>query len=225
MSQHSTQPPEVPLFLIKLFRPARWCRQQWPFLWFKALSAGIVVVVLFSVFGSWSGCSARRSWENWLDNFRFSGSSMKNPHAKFGAQRTRDPSDREPLPTYLGDGKAELGDYSIRVFDPITQSELRTDFRLEGMTSLGDQTSFEQFMRCNRRFFREQVAVVLRTHNLDDLTDPDLNLLGRKIVARVNRSLGERVLKSAEIKNFALYESINQSGFVLWEPEEASGVP
>ncbi len=225
MSKHSQQPRQFSPVLVRLFRPARWCRCQWPYLWFKVVSAAMVLALLLFVFSTCTGWTSQRSWENWLDNFRFAGAGSRSARAKLGAQRKRELRDMEPLPAYLGDGKAELGEYSVRVFDPITQSELRTDFRLEGMTSHGDEASFNQFMRCNRRFFREQVAVVLRTHNLDELADPDLNLLGRKIVARVNRSLGKRLLQSAEVKDFALYESMDRSGFVLWKWEEGDGMP
>lgn len=224
MTQHSKPSRQIPPIVKRLFLPVRWCRRQWPHLWFKALFALAALALLLSS-SPWAGGVNKRSWENWLENFQFFDSGSKNPHARFGMQRRRELHDTEPLPAYLGDGKAELGEYSIRVFDPITQGELRTDFRLEGTTNLGDEASFAHFMRGNRRFFREQVAVVLRTHNLDELADPDLNLLGRKIVARVNRSLGERLLKSAEIKDFALYESLDRSGFVLWEPEAGDGMP
>lgn len=131
----------------------------------------------------------------------------------------------EPLPAYLGDGKAELGEYCVHIFDPITQSEMRTEFRLEGTTSYGDEASFHRFMRCNHRFFREQVAVVFRMHNLDELVAPDLNLLGRKIVARVNRSLDQPVLRSAQVKDFGVYESIDRSGFALLDRDEGDGMP
>ncbi len=157
-------------------------------------------------------------------NFQFSGSGSPTG----GRTRTRRKNrfvDPKPLPAYLGEGRAELGDYSVRVFDPLTQSTLRTDFRLEGTTSLEDEASFERFMGRNHRFFREQVAVVLRTHHRHELAQPDLKLLGRKIVARVNRSLGEPVLKSAEIKGFSVYESVDRSGFVRREPGAELGVP
>ncbi len=225
MSPRNKQVPNVSPLVVTLFIPARWCRRQWPHIWFKLAVAGILSVGLLSLFGTWSGFAGQRSWDNWLANLQFSGSGTRRPKAQ--SKSKLEFSDKEPLPAYLGDGKAELGDYSIRVFDPITRSVLRTDFRLEGSTSLGDEASFQQFMRCNRRFFREQVAVVFRSHNLDDLASPDLKLLGRKIVARVNRSLGERMLKSAEIKDFSLYESMDHSGFVPWEAEagDGDGVP
>jgi hypothetical protein len=225
MSQHSKQAVRIPRLVVIIFRPVRWFRRQWRYAWFKLLATGVVSAVLLAASISWSDFTARRSWEDWLANLRPSGARSSNSSVKFGVHRKRQPGDKEPLLSYLGGGRAEFGDFSVCVFDPITQSSLRTDFRLRGTTSLGDEASFQQFMRCNQRFFREQVGVVLRMHNVDDLTSPDLDLLGRKIVARVNRSLGKRVLKSAEIKDFAVYESIDRSSFVPWESGEEDGMP
>ena len=214
MARPNDSSVQVPSALIVLFGPIRWWRRQWVHTWFKVASTVLISAFLLLIVGTWSGCDTSSSWENWLANFRFRGaSSGRSSSGGSGKQRAM-AGDKMPALNYLGNGRAELGDYSICVFDPITQSTLRTDFKLEGATKLGDEATFQQFMERKGRFFREQVAVVFRTHNLDDLATPDLDLLGRKIVARVNRSLGEKVLESAKIKNFCLSESIDRSGFV-----------
>lgn len=206
--------------------PTRWCRGPRSHIVLKLFWVGLASAVLLLVFRAWSESAGQNVWNRWMANFQLSGFTRSNPDATFGHRRQKaEYRDTEPLPAYLGDGRAELGDYSIRVFDPITRATLRTDFHLSGLTSLRDESTFRDFMACNRRFFREQVAVVLRTHHFDGLAAPDLDLLGRKIVARVNRSLGERVLKSAELKGFSLYEATDCSGFVLLEPGEGYGTP
>ncbi len=225
MSQSSHEPLRISPILIALFGPVRWWRRQWANVWFKIVSMTLVSIILVLVFGTWSGCATQNSWENWLANFRFRGMGSSKASTKLSDSRQAVLRDTGPLPAYLGDGRAELGDYSVCVFDPITQSTLRTDFRLEGATTLGDEASFRQFMQCNGRFFREQVAVVLRMHNLDELAKPDLDLLSRKIVARVNRSVGEKVLDSAKIKDFSLHESIDRSSFIPFESGEGERVP
>lgn len=225
MSQPSHQPIRVSPALLALFGPVRWWRRQWASFGFKIVSVTLVSIALVLLFGTWSGCTKQNSWENWLANFRFRGMGGSKSSMGLGDSRRAMLRDMGPLPAYLGNGRAELGEYSVCVFDPITQSTLRTDFRLEGATKLGDEASFQQFMQCNGRFFREQVAVVLRTHNLDELAKPDLDLLSRKIVARVNRSLGQKVLESAKIKDFALHESIDRSSFIPFESGEDEGMP
>ncbi len=200
-------------------------RRRWPGVGGRLALAATAVLALLLLFGFGARSDGRRSWDNWLTNFRFSGLGSRQGGARTRTQRKRQFADPNPIPAYLGEGRAELGDYSVRVFDPVTRSTLRTDFRLQGRTSLENEASFERFMRRNHRFFREQVEVVLRTHRGHELTQPDLNLLGRKIVARVNRSLGGRVLESAEIRDFSVYESVDRSGFIPWEGQADPGVP
>ncbi|MDZ7619032.1 MAG: hypothetical protein U1E05_18650 [Patescibacteria group bacterium] len=225
MSQMTQQHVHVHPLLVTLFGPIRWWRYQWAHTWFKVVSVSLASVVLLLILSQWTGCSTQSTWENWLDDFRFRGSRNASSKTGTSSATPKTPRNEGAATAYLGKGRAELGEYSICVFDPVTQSTLRTDFRLEGVTRLPDEASFDQFMNRNGRFFREQVAVVLRTHNVDDLVKPDLQLLSRKIVARVNRSLGNKVLESAKIKNFSLQESIDQSGFVPHESEEDGGLP
>lgn len=119
--------------------------------------------------------------------------------------------------SYLGDGRAALGKYSVKTFDPLSRTTLRTDFRLEGRTACEDEDAFAEFMKSNHRFFREQVTATVRNCDLGDMTDPNLQLLERKLVATVNRALGRRFLESVEIKDFQLFEQFGDSGFVRHE--------
>jgi len=170
--------------------------------------------------GMWIASGGTNTWREWLANLKFLEKSSKGSGSQ-AAHRAEGP----PKLGYFGDGKAELGEYSVRTFDPITRTTLRTDFRLEGQTSCTSKGTFEQFMKNNHRFFREQVMVTLRNCQLSDLTDPDLQLLERKLVSRVNRALGRRFLKSAEIKDFFLYESVEDSGFVEYEILDDAATP
>jgi hypothetical protein len=115
---------------------------------------------------------------------------------------------------YFGDGRAELGEYSIRMFDPLTHITLRAEFTLEGSTDCKSESTFQNFMKSNNRFFREQVNVALRSCDPEQLVETDVGTLQRKLVTQVNRSLERDFLSTVKIKDFALYESVNKSGFV-----------
>ena len=115
---------------------------------------------------------------------------------------------------YFGAGRAELGEYRVEIFDPITDVRLRTDFRLEGLTAVASEDAFRDFIQRNYRALREQVAVTLRTCDFADLNEPDFQLLEKKLLSRINRTLGRKSLKSVRIKDFQLYESVDQSDFV-----------
>ncbi len=124
---------------------------------------------------------------------------------------------------YEGDGRANLGDYSVKIYDPVTRTALRADFALEGETSCGDRPSFDNWLAGHRYLLREQVMIAVRNGNVEEFTDPKLGLLSRKIVARVNRILGRPFLKSVRFKGFVLYESVQNSEFTLWEEARNAG--
>jgi hypothetical protein len=122
---------------------------------------------------------------------------------------------------YKSKGRAHLGQYSIKIHDPVTNTTLRTDFALEGETEYGDSKAFEEWVAAHHCLFREQVMVALRNGEISDFTDPKLTLLSRKLVAQVNRAFGRPFLKDIKFKGFCLYESIQNSDFTLWEEANA----
>ena len=185
--------------------------------WRRRCQAGalIVVAALPLVLGvTWAVYAGRGSWRDWLTRLKPASSRETSDATGFGHRATG-----EPGVAYHGDGRVELGDFSVKVFNPVTRVVLRTDFRLEGVTSCADQDAFEQFIQGNHRFFREQVMVSVRNSDLEELTDPKLHLLKRRIIARVNLALGEPFLISVDVKDFNLLESLDRSGFVRYDPE------
>lgn len=124
-------------------------------------------------------------------------------------------------PVYLGEGKACLGPFSVKIFDPLTRTMLRTDFVLEAVIACEDEAEFQHFLRARLQFFREQVMVAMRTSDAVDFADSSLALVKRRILARVNRALGHRFLKSVELKDFVVYESVDNSPYVRWQPAAA----
>lgn len=123
----------------------------------------------------------------------------------------------DPQMKYDGKGRAHLGEYSIRIYDPGTTMTFRTDFSLEGETTCANPQAFQQWVANHHCLFREQVAVTFRSGDVSEFIDPKLTVLSRKLIAQVNRTLGEPFLKSVKFKGFRLYESVQNSEFVLWE--------
>ena len=151
---------------------------------------------------TWIALSDPGAWGDWLVNLEFSemGSKLTGGRDK---HRVKDPSEL----TSFGDGKFELGDFSVRIFDPINRTTLRSDFHLEGNTIFDDEDGFQDFMQSNHRQFREQIMVAVRNCDVEELADPDLRLLEKKLAARVNRAMDRPILKSVRIGNLTLYES------------------
>ncbi len=177
----------------------------------KSIVAGGLIGWFFVLVGYsvWCGPDA---WRHWMPKMSFSKDGLSR-----NGQSTNRQRDSSTNPSYLGEGRAELGDFSIRVFNPVTHTTLRTDFRLEGKTSCRNKNSFDQFMKNNQRFFREQVAVTMRDCKSEELTDPNFSLLGKKLVSRVNRALGKKFLKSVAFNDFTLHEAVGASCFVEYD--------
>jgi len=172
--------------------------------WRRTRVLAIAFVFWAIVAALWLNLSGRKTWQSWM-NFdamtEQSGGELGEVQA--GHRRA---ADVPPL-SYLGNGRVELGEYNVRVYDAAAQATLQTEFRLEGETACGSQGSFQEFLQSNHRFFREQVAVGLRACSGGELLDPDLPLLERKLVSRVNRALGRKFLKSLDIKDYVACES------------------
>jgi hypothetical protein len=178
----------------------------------EKISLLLVVVLILGGGTAASVYATRDAWQSWLRRF-----NPKTTHDDSSGSRVRRP-DRTGDVAYLGNGRAGLGTFSIRVFSPLTRSTLRTDFDLEGETCCQNRKAFDKFMKGHSRFFREQVMITIRNSHMEDLVDPDLTLLRKKIIARVNRALGYRFLQSVEFDGFALYESVENSSYVPFEP-------
>ncbi len=172
-----------------------------------ALVVGIIAWVV--LLGTWISLAFPSSMENWLSEFRLS--DMEITGSCRGSKGC--PSGQDEL-TYLGDGRAGLGRYDVTIFDPVTRTRLQTDFLLVGNTTCADEKSFRAFTKSNHHLLREQVMVTLRDCDASDLVTRDLHLLERKVASRVNRALGRRFLKSADIQNLEVYESFEKSGLV-----------
>lgn len=142
---------------------------------------------------------------------------------KHDAEGSSELAEADDQPAYLGKGQARLGLFSVKIFDPLTHTMLRTDFGLEAVIACEDQAEFERFLRSSQQFLREQVMVAMRTSDAVDFADRSLQLVKRRIVARVNRALGRPFLKSVELKNFTVYESVENSPYVRWQPAAAEG--
>lgn len=171
------------------------------------------VVAMTSVAAACLCVADPQNWGSWMLNFKFSGKRAPSS-GNTGSARVADPAELQ----YFGEGRAELGDFSIRMFDPITRTVLRSDFQLEGETVFGNRRSFQEFMKSNHRFFREQVMVTIRSCDPEELADDDLTLVEKKLVSRVNRALGRHLLNSVKMHEYKLYESA-ESVFIPVEGE------
>lgn len=197
-----SQPPDLPRWLTRLEPVA-------------ILVAVLVPLALLAVLGV---CAGRQYWRQWLSRPHPSPDASTCMSSRLGC-RPGVPADMQ----YEAEGRAHLGEYSVDLYDPASRTTLRADFALSGETTCAEQKRFERWIARHGRFLREQVMVTVRNGDLKELSGPKQAVLGRKLVARVNRSLGEPFLKSVTFKNFVLYESVRNSDFVLREEGDDTG--
>lgn len=102
--------------------------------------------------------------------------------------------------------EVDLGEFSIAAYQPVSETTLRADFHLWGMVHQKDYDEFLTLMEDNLHRFREQVIVIIRLADVNDLTDPGLGLIKRKILEKTNQTLGKRLLRVVIFDDFSLIE-------------------
>ncbi len=111
-----------------------------------------------------------------------------------------------------GEGVAEeqvevdLGEFDVVSFQPASNTTLRIDFHLYGTIHPDDQEKFDLAWGENTHRVRDQVIVTVRGCELTELTDAGLGLIKRKILEKINRTLGKPLLQSIIFSEFSFIE-------------------
>ena len=159
----------------------------------------------------------RHTWGEWIRRLAMGGFGSKGGVASLGAI-----APREPTVVYYRPGQLSLGDFSISMYDPVTRITLRADFRLEAQAQCENRQAFEAFVLMYHRLVRDQVMTAVRNAPIEELADPEHRLLKRRILSQVNRTLGQPFLKAVELKNFSLWESVDQMSFLPYQSPQNS---
>lgn len=132
--------------------------------------------------------------------------------ANLDEEQTDSDSDAETTDednSLLADSKmteVSLGSFHVLSYNPNSGSRTNVDFELFA-TVLEDETGdFENLYETNKQRVREQVLVTLRGTEMTDLTDPTLDLIKRKILEKINRTLGKPLLQEAIFSKFSFEE-------------------
>ena len=83
---------------------------------------------------------------------------------------------------------------------------LRVNFHLIGTVLTDEQHEFEELLSKNQHRLRDQAIFEIRNCQIDDLTDPGLALLKRRILAKSNDLLGKPLLHSVVFSDFSFVE-------------------
>ncbi len=199
------------------YRAARELREKRNRLQATVILAG--GLLLFLGLTGWALSSGGREWQGWMGSmgsksFGKVGDTFGEDSAKGDGKDSGTGS-----PTFGEGGRVTLGVYNVHRFNPITDTTLTVNFKLSGKTACNDEASFEDFMEAYYPFIRQQVMGTVRDCEMGDLADKPG--LARKMVARVNRTLGRRFLKSVEFDRMEMFETIGPYTGESWEPGKA----
>ncbi len=100
----------------------------------------------------------------------------------------------------------DLGEFDVTAFQPISQTTMRITFHLWGTIHEDDEAEFIDLKDANAQRLNEQMIVVIRGANAQDLADPDLGLIKRKLLDKVNKTVGKQLIKSIIISQFSYVE-------------------
>lgn len=104
------------------------------------------------------------------------------------------------------EAEVDLGKYNVIVHHPASNVTLRVNFHLIGTVLNEEQKEFEELLTKNQHRLRDQAIFEIRNCQIDDLTDPGLALLKRRILAKSNDLLGKPLLRSVVFSDFSFVE-------------------
>jgi flagellar FliL protein len=102
--------------------------------------------------------------------------------------------------------EVELGKFNVVIHQPAANLTMRVNFHLIGTLPEESQKEFEELLHHNEHRLRDQVIFEIRNSRVEDLTDPGLALLKRKILAKSNELLGKPILHTVLFSDFSYIE-------------------
>jgi flagellar FliL protein len=104
------------------------------------------------------------------------------------------------------ESEVDLGKYNIVIHHPGSNVTIRVNFHLIGTVPGEELHEFEELLVKNQHRLRDQAIFEVRNCQIDDLTDPGLALLKRRILAKSNDLLGKPLLHSVVFSDFSFVE-------------------
>lgn len=102
--------------------------------------------------------------------------------------------------------EVDLGKYNIVVHQPMSQVTIRVNFHLIGTVGEEQSAEFDAMLAKNQHRLRDHVIFEVRNCQPDDLLDPGLALLKRRILTKSNDLLGKPLLHSIVFSDFAFLD-------------------
>jgi flagellar FliL protein len=132
--------------------------------------------------------------------------SVSEAEAKAAAEATMAETEQSAEEAEIKPIEVDLGEFTVMAYQPASNSTLRIDFHLYGTISHEAHDEFLTLKEGNHARLREQVTVIVRSADIADLTDPGLGLIKRRILEKINRTLGKPLVQGVVISDFSFIE-------------------
>jgi hypothetical protein len=153
----------------------------------------VAVVILVECLFAWLLIPSRSDLESWAV-----ARSAKDAAAAQAGQ--------EPRRSGAAEIEVDLGKYNVVVHQPATNMTLRVNFHLIATIAQQQQSEFDGLFAKHQHRLRDQAIFEIRNCQIEDLTDPGLALLKRRILAKSNDLLGKPILRSVVFSDFSFIE-------------------
>ncbi|TWT85413.1 hypothetical protein Pla123a_02200 [Posidoniimonas polymericola] len=113
-------------------------------------------------------------------------------------------ADKEPPeePAMVG---FELGSFVLKDYQPIEDITLRLIFTVHASVTEENAAEFSRTLASRAHRVRDQVITAARLASLEELQDPELQMLRRRIQLRLKHSLPELHIDNIHLSEFQLY--------------------
>jgi|GEM_PF-488529 len=133
--------------------------------------------------------------------------SASTPPAPISVPETQlDPTEGLGSVPGPNDIEVDLGQFSVTAYQPASQTTLRIDFHLWGTVDKSLEQEFQAAWTKSINRLRDQIIVIVRSADLSDLTDAGLGLIKRKILEKVNQTLGKPYLRTVVFSEYSFLE-------------------
>ena len=102
--------------------------------------------------------------------------------------------------------EVDLGKFNVVIHQPSSQVTLRVNFHLICTVLEEEHTEFEHLLEKHQHRLRDHTIFEIRNCAVEDLTDPGLALLKRRILAKSNDLLGKPMMRSVVFSDYSFIE-------------------
>jgi flagellar FliL protein len=135
------------------------------------------------------------------------GSSAHAEESAAAQHKAEEPATDEPTDSKEQQGvEVLLGEFNVTSYQPLANTTLRISFKLYGIVKPGDESDLKSRLDEKKHTFREHVLMILRSSEMNDLADPMLGLIKRKILEKTNRLVGKPLLRGVIFSDFSYFE-------------------